>query len=414
MKKPLAQILRRVISATLVMGAGLGLPNTHAVYAATPEPTLPQTNNAACDPDGTAPSGAIYRICVPASPFWNGDLIVFAHGYVAPNQPVAIPESQLTLGGTSIISAALALGYAFATTSYRANGFVVKEGQADLIDLVNLFKASKGAPAHVILIGASEGSLITTLAIERHPEIFSGGLAICGPIGDFQKQVDYFGDFRVVFDAFYPGLLPGTAISVPQSLIANWDAFAAITLTTAISNDVNSPLKLSQLMSVTGAAVDSNNLISSTLQTVAEVLWYNVFATNDGIAKLGGQPYSNTARLYSGSLSDATLNANVARFTSDFTATQAIERNIQTTGNLFRPLITMHTTGDDVIPFFHQALYKAKVVARNRTANYVDIAIPSYGHCAFTPLQLQTRLSQLVPLVAASKFYRVALPVVYK
>ena len=36
-----------------------------------------------CLPDGVQPSGAIYRFCVP--PNWNGDLVVFAHGYMAPD-----------------------------------------------------------------------------------------------------------------------------------------------------------------------------------------------------------------------------------------------------------------------------------------------------------------------------------------
>ena len=203
-------------------------------------------------------------------------------------------------------------------------------------------------------------------------------------------------------------------MSVPQSLITHWAAFSAITLTNAISNDVNSPLKLSQLMSVTGAAVDPTNLVSSTLQTLSEVMWYNVIATNDGVIKLGGQPFSNTTRIYSGSLNDAMLNTSVARFSSDITATQELQRNYQTTGNLFRPLVTMHTIGDDVIPFFHQGLYKAKVIARNRAVNYADIAVPSYGHCAFSPADLQGGLLQLLTRIATNRFYQVSLPVIVK
>src|SRR4051812_47965346 len=41
--------------------------------------------------NGTLPSRALSRICVPANG-WNGDLIIFAHGYVSPYQPIAIQD----------------------------------------------------------------------------------------------------------------------------------------------------------------------------------------------------------------------------------------------------------------------------------------------------------------------------------
>jgi len=86
------------------------------------------------------------------------------------------------------------------------NGLAVRQGLADVVDLVNIFNAIKGPVQKVYLVGASEGGLITTLGVERHPDVFSGGLAVCGPIGSFPLQVNYIGDFRVVFaKALYSG-----------------------------------------------------------------------------------------------------------------------------------------------------------------------------------------------------------------
>jgi hypothetical protein len=65
---------------------------------------------------GTLPSGALWLICVPAAG-WNGDLMVWAHGYVAFNQPLDFHHTQFD--GTSLPTEAQRLGYAFATTSYR-------------------------------------------------------------------------------------------------------------------------------------------------------------------------------------------------------------------------------------------------------------------------------------------------------
>jgi hypothetical protein len=44
-------------------------------------------------------------------------------------------------------------------------------------------------------------------------------------------------------------------------------------------------------------------------------LWYNVFATNDARARLGGgNPYDNRQRLYVGSANDLLLNLVCAEF----------------------------------------------------------------------------------------------------
>jgi hypothetical protein len=32
--------------------------------------------------------------------------------------------------------------------------------------------------------------------------LYLGGLAICGPIGDFGQQINYWGDFRALYDYF--------------------------------------------------------------------------------------------------------------------------------------------------------------------------------------------------------------------
>ena len=248
----------RLIGVLALLGLTLGMLGL-TVHAAAP---LPPLSPAACA-DGTQASGAIYRICMP-SPFppWNSDLIVYAHGYMAPNQPVRIPEEQLHLpDGTYIPSAINLMGYAFATTSYYTNGLAVREGLADLVDLVSIFKAQHPTVKRAFLVGASEGGLITTLAVEQYPQVFNGGLATCGPIGDFAAHANYLGDFRVVFDYFFPGLMPGTPVTIPQSLMDTWEtSYYSTTILPAISNPA-SALSVTQLLSVT---LYDNGLISPT------------------------------------------------------------------------------------------------------------------------------------------------------
>jgi len=392
-----------LLSLTLPM---LGL----TVHAATPpRPFSP----AACDADRTQASGAIYRICMPPSSSWNNNLIVYAHGYMAPNPQVRIPEEQLHLpDGTYIPDAVNLLGYAFATTSYSTNGLAVREGISDTLDLVSIFKTQQPTVKRVYLTGASEGGLITTLAIEQYPQVFNGGLATCGPIGDFARHVNYLGDFRVVFDYFFPDLLPGTPITIPQSLMDNWGTYLAITVTPAIS-DPASLISVTQLLSVTQASYDPLNPTTA-ISTVVGLLWYNVFATDDAKAKLGGQPFDNRIRSgklysYTGSYDDDTLNAKVQRFSADQAALNEIEAHYQTAGRPLVPLVTLHTTLDPIVPYWHETLYRQKVESRGMTPWHDNIPVVRYGHCSFEANEVIEALNRLVNF----KFYSY-LPIILK
>ena len=99
---------------------------------------------------------------------WNGDLVVYAHGYVAFNEDVVITRDQLSLpDGPSIPEIVNALGFAFATTSYSVNGLAVRQGLSDLLDVVEIFGAMHDEPERVYLVGPSEGGVIT--ALEQSP-----------------------------------------------------------------------------------------------------------------------------------------------------------------------------------------------------------------------------------------------------
>ena len=333
---------------------------------------------AACEPDGLQASGAVYRICMPAR--WNGSLVIFAHGYVGFDQPVAIPEDQLVLpDGTSLPDLVTSIGFAFATTSYAVNGLAIVDGLADVVDLVDVFAAAKGTPRRVFLVGPSEGGLITALAIERYPHLFDGGVAACGPIGDFPRQVNYFGDFRVVFDQLFPEVIPGDPIEVPGEVIADFEPFYADRIRAAIAAR---PDRTEDLLAVTRAPFDPAD--PATIEaTVLGLAWYNVFATNDAREKLGGQPFDNRRRIYLGSDNDLLLNLMVRRFGAEEAAVAAMESGYRTTGRLQVPLVTLHTRGDPIIPYWHERLYAMKVRDTGSAALHLNLPVDRYGHCNF-------------------------------
>ena len=346
---------------------------------------------------------AVYRIDLPDHfNDWNGDLVVFAHGFVRPDNPLEIPEDQLSVAGQYVPDVVTGMGYAFAVTSYSKNGLAVVQGLQDVLNLVEVFKNVVQKPRHVFLAGVSEGALITTLAVEQHPEIFSGGLALCGPIGDFRSQINYMADFRIVFDYSFPGLLPPTPINIPPDLMINWYSVYVPEITQVINSNTN---VTDQLLNVTSAPIDPDNW-TTRAETALAILWYNVFGTNDAITTLGGQPFDNRYRLYFGSNNDLALNFGVARFQADPAALNEIQAHYQTSGKLRRPLVTMHTTRDPVVPFWHEELYLAKVITNGSLLNFFTIPVLRYGHSNFTVSELQAGFAFLVKRVGEQDWRR--------
>jgi pimeloyl-ACP methyl ester carboxylesterase len=337
------------------------------------------------------PSGALGLICVPESG-WNGDLVVYGHGYTAFNEPIGFQNLELP-DGTPVPFLVQALGFAFATTSYRQNGLTILEGADDVRELVRAFRGAVLTPRHTYMVGVSEGGLITTLLVEQSPDLFSGGLAACGPIGDFRRQINYMGDFRVLFDYYFPGVLPPSPIAIPASLIAAWDDQYVPAVTAALAANPSAALELA---SVAGAAIEPR-APATVVPTTQKLLWYNVFGTNDAVRKLGGNPYGNSGRWYRGSSNDALLNRGVARFRASPIALRNLQR-YQTTGRLSKPLVTLHTTGDEVIPYWHALLYRAKARPTGQ-GKLTPIRIDRYGHCNFTTAEIVSAFAVLVEQV---------------
>jgi pimeloyl-ACP methyl ester carboxylesterase len=357
----------RVLLA-LLLAVASALPAKAQTPAAEPGP---------CDP-GTLDSGALSLICVPSSG-WNGELVIFAHGYVPPGLPLGF-YNLLLPDGTHLPTLVQGLGYAFATTSYRRNGLAILEGVDDIVELA----ASVPSARRTHLAGVSEGGLVVTLLAERRPELFSSAVAACAPIGNFQAQIDSFGDFRVLFDYFFPGVIPGSPIAIPLPVIAGWQTIYVPRVAAALAAN---PSRALELMRVSRAAFDPATP-STVVNTAVNMLSYNVLGANDAVARLGGNPFGNRFRWYFGSSNDLRLNLSVQRFTATPAARAALA-DYETNGNLRIPLVTLHTTGDEVIPFLHELAYLPKLDFTAR-GSFVPLPVFRYGHCNFTKQEVLT------------------------
>jgi hypothetical protein len=335
-------------------------------------------------------SGALWRICLP--PWWNGSMLVYAPGYMSIYEELRIRDDEIP--GTSVQELAMSLGFVYVTTSYHKGGLVLPQATHDLATLVEMAngiteRLTGHTSRYVYLAGPSQGGLVTAKSVEVAPQVFSGGLAVCGPYGRFRSQVDYIADFRVVFDYLFAGRIPewpvwrqnigaGDPGWVDEDFVAAWHTTFEPRVHAAVLAD---PGRTAQLLRVTGAPIDPGDPARSTVQTVTGVLWYHIFGSNDAIEVLGGQAFNNRSRFYLGSSNDFLLNLRVQRFVNTGDALNTIASFYETSGRLANPVVTLHTTGDEIVPYWHQLFYTAKVSPWYR---HVPIPVARYGHCNFT------------------------------
>jgi len=384
-------------AATLVLAACAEAPTssnppttTGSTLAQVPTGTPSECPAGTTGATGTLPgSGALYLICVP--PGFDpstGSLVVYAHGSVPPQQPLALPNDELA-GVPLAEIATLQLGFAYATTSYRENGLIVTDAEKDLQRLVAKFRELYGPiGGQTYAAGASEGGLIVTLATERHPQLFDGTIAFCAPIGDFQRQLNYFDDFRLAFDFYFPssitGIDLGNPIDIPESVIA---AFNTTAFRTAIATAVLNPANWSRTNALLAAAGIPLSLPGSDPNLVVEfilrLLAYNILFTNDAQQVLGGQPYDNVAATNYPRVIDG---LTVPSFSADQPALSHLNAFYQTSGKLKSPLVTLYNQFDPIVPSWNETVYAQKVAAAGASNFLIPLQSENeFGHCNFTP-----------------------------
>ncbi|HMP77677.1 MAG TPA: hypothetical protein PKE12_15385 [Kiritimatiellia bacterium] len=326
--------------------------------------------------DVPMPGGATARYCVPER--WNGHLVVFAHGTVAASEPLGF--YHLDLEGVDLPDLLMKLGYAFATTTFRANGLNTLEAVEDLRLLVAGFPAATGKQQkRTVLAAVSLGASPAAIALEQYPNLFHGALLICGPIGSMKLQMDYLFTFRVLYDHYFPGVLPGSITNVPASVMADWYTIHEPAVIQAAIADPERTFELLRVAQVEHAPGD----IDAAAQSFADLLWYHVFGLDDLLTRLGGLPFDNRTARYTGSTNDAALNAAVARVRGN----SAAQRRLLTYENRAqpaRPVVILHNTGDDIVPFGHAPFYQWRAQRNGRGKWVTLLPVRRPGHVNLT------------------------------
>ncbi len=322
---------------------------------------------------GETGPGALYALYLPAD--WNGRLVLFAHGIVPPTVPVRLPPVPLR-------DSLLARGYGFAYSSRSEIGFALKDGVQRTRQLRGLFTEAFGEPENTYVIGQSMGGAIALMLAETNPGLFDGALPMCTFGGGSQMEFDYVWNTRAVFDYFFPGVIPGDALHVPDDLDFNRDVVPAVR--NALLADPPRAMEMAGVDQIEIQYASFSELVSA-MVAGAGPLGLQVNFTNDILARTHYHSwFDNTAAVYTGSQDDVALNAGVGRFISTLDATNYMEHYYQPDGNLTMPVLTLHTTRDPAVPYVHEAVYADIVAEAGRSEMLVQRTFNRFGHCTFT------------------------------
>jgi pimeloyl-ACP methyl ester carboxylesterase len=329
---------------------------------------------------GVTANGALYQFIVPSP--WNGQLVIYAHGAVPVGAPIALPNNSLEL---QMFATLASQGFAVAMSSYAENGWAEKNGAQTTHQLLGLFTSRISAPTRTYLAGTSLGGLIVVDLAERFPDQYDGALALCGIVGGAPLEFQHEGDGRVLFDYFFPGVLPGDLLHTP-----NLDFSPGSPTFTAVANALSigliapgqPTLQFANVAGLPGSTPDE--IVFSGITLVGDSLEFNDLLQRTH----GHNSYDNTATVYSGSPDDAALNAEVERFTATPAGLNYIAKYYAPTGQLRIPMLTLHTTQDPAVSFSQEQAYAATVAAAGASQSLVQQSVNRYGHCNLKPEEI--------------------------
>ena len=380
--------------AALLFAAGCGrqsptapiAPGTTTRFTADVAAPAVHAGGEAVHLEGSVGPGALYSLDKPAE--WNGDLVLYMHGYSAPGSPVALPNNA------AVRDKLLAAGFAVAASSYSENGYAVPEAMRQTHQLRALFVSRVAKPKRVFLFGVSLGGIVGMLLTEKFPQQYDGTFLASGVVGGTRAEVEYLSDTKVLFDALFPNVHLGGLFD--PILLTDLNAQLVGPVVGAVQA---TPNNLGILNMITRHPLAGNNGQELTTSLVT-VLGFQMQGAGDLLDRMHGHDFfDNADHAYTGPLPPAVtdpINASVARYRSTADARAWMEHYGEPSGELYIPVLTVHNTRDPVVPFFHEALLANAVQARGLGDNLVQRSKNSYGHVAFTPDELVQNFQDLV------------------
>jgi len=377
---------------------------------------------ASYDNNPTSPFAA-YRVEVPAN--WNGELVMYAHGYAG--------EGATLAGNNAAIRRHLVRnGYAWATSGFSKNSYDVRAGVEDTNKLALAFATITGraAPSRIYIMGHSMGGHITAAAMEEETLAtalnrvrYAGAVPMCGVMGD----AELFNGFGAMGMAALQ--LSGVGAALPASLTArqrNQSLLGAdvnpnstrLPTHQALFNNFPStgftPRGMSgaQYAGVVRSITGGNRplfdigLSYGGSYVVGAYSQLGVDGTLTGILNRYNTDTRNITYAIDGdATTSAALNANVPKIAPDADWNRLRRDGLRwipvAAGKPYAPVVSIHTLGDLFVPFSMQQVYRNRLVANGATRadRVVQRAIRGATHCDFTDAEMQTAFDDMVAWV---------------
>ncbi|SEB58180.1 alpha/beta hydrolase family protein [Streptomyces melanosporofaciens] len=320
---------------------------------------------------------AAYYAEVP--PDWNGDLVIWAHGYQG-EEKVLRAEAP----GGGLRKQFVEEGYAWAASSYPTTGTDVGPAVTSSRDLAEYAAAQllDQRPARTYMSGVSMGGHVIARSLEEYPRYYSGALNLCGQVGD-RRHDDYFLDANLAaqalagVDAYPAGDDYGTkALPLIKERLGLTGLKPGGTPTTAAGRQYQQTL--TELTGGPRPGVDV--ALGFYADTVLRL------APADG----GSSQSQNLTTRYRPT-TPVDINRTVERVAPDsWGERNSVELNDmpRVLGKPRVPVMSMHNIGELLVPLSLQRTYTKEVADNDQAGLLVNRGIRSALHCEFTDAEL--------------------------
>jgi pimeloyl-ACP methyl ester carboxylesterase len=381
--------------------------------------------------EGVLPDGSTYVMDVPAN--WNGTVLLYSHGYV----PDGAPNPARNAPSDEVLAALLAAGYAQIGSSYPETGWVLERALPAQLATLDAFRARFGAPRRTIAWGTSLGGMITTGLAERHGHRFAGTLAMCGlqqgGVANWNNTLDPLFALRSL-------LAPGSTTPLVR-LPDQTAAFASIgALTAALDAAQATPegrarialaAALHNIPAWTDAAApepapgDHDTAQLNQFGVLHLTIYVGLSWRQEAEEHAGGNMSWNTRVDYGRMLARSSIRDEVValyrraglsltadlralaaapRISADPGAVRYMARHLSFDGGLTRPMLTIHTTGDPLVPVQVQRAYADAVHGAHSSALLRQAYVHRGGHCTFTTGEMLAALRALERRISTGRW----------
>jgi hypothetical protein len=316
---------------------------------------------------------------------WNGDLVLLVHGSV---------PWWFEIFGPLLAGQGYGVGYAtFGDDTGQGETAAFKEMPILTRFVQAQFTARFGAPERTYLYAFSRGAHHSLELLQTSHARYDGVLSACGGNAGMSTVTQYHLSTRVLFDYFYPGVIPGTPLESPVNSLTEFFEQIAPLIAQAIIADPSPAMEMARTNIFNFEYSNLGELINYIIESQMVL----ISVVNSWVAELGS-PFDNTSMVYTGSDDDEALNAGVARFSGDKRALKHLEVWGNTTGDLGdTPFLSLHTSMDGAIPEgYINDIFQALVDSTGSGDYYVRRVVDRLGHCNFTIPELLDGLEDLV------------------